>query len=136
MEGVYSRNSPSLLFLHHSMGTIHHFLSLKRGLDGLEGKRNTIKKKKTWQGLSSTSCFLMDLKSNISLGSNKDYSTVSATYPALPCWKSRLEASLERGALSSSRDGAQVGATAQWLTFLSPSLANLVCIPLGCLASL
>ena len=52
----------------------------------------------------------------------------------MPCWNSRMEASLRRGASSSSMCGAQARAAARWSPFLSSSLADLVCIPLGCLA--
>ena len=86
--------------------------------------------------LRKTSCCLMDLRSAMSLGSNKDCSTASTTYPAVPRWKSRMEASLRRGAPSSFIRGAQAGPTTRWSPLFSPSLANLICVTLGCLTPL
>jgi len=84
----------------------------------------------------NTSCFLMDMRSTMSLGSNRDYFTIWAMYPALPCWKSQMEASLGRGAPSSTRGGAQAGTIACWSPLLSPSLEDLICMTLACLAPL
>ena len=86
--------------------------------------------------LRNTSCFLMDMRSTMSLGSNRDCFTTWAMYPALPCWKSHMEASLGRGAPSSTRGGAQAGTIACWSPLLSPSLEDLVCMTLACLAGL
>ena len=83
-----------------------------------------------------TSCCLIDLRSAISLGSNRDCSTTSATYPAVPRWKSRMEASSRKGAPFNSIRGAQTRAAAWWLALLSPSVADLICIVRGCLALL
>ena len=44
VEGIYGRYLSPLFFLHLSMGIIHHLLGPKCGLDGLEGKKSTIKK--------------------------------------------------------------------------------------------
>ena len=35
--------------------------------------------------LRNTSCFLIDLRTAMSAGSSKAYSTTLATYPAFPC---------------------------------------------------
>ena len=133
------------------MGTIHHLLGPKYSLDGLKGKRSTIKKiiikvesreeKRLTMARSlfkprKTLCCLMDLRSIMSLGNNRDCSTASVTYSTVPCWKPRIEASLGRAVPSSSMHGAQIGAAARWSPLFSPSLADLVCIPLGCLAPL
>ena len=67
-----------------------------------------------------TSCYPIDLRSAISLGRSKDCSTASTTYPAVPCWKSWMEASLRRGAQSSSMRGSQTGVAARWSTLFSP----------------
>ena len=50
--------------------------------------------------------------------------------------KSLIEASLGRGAPSNVKGGAQIGAATCWLPLLSPSLDDLVYMPLGCLALL
>ena len=83
-----------------------------------------------------TSCYVIDLRLAMSLGSNKECSIASVTYPVVPYWKSRMEASLSKGASSNSMRKAQVEAIARWSPLLSPSLVNLVCISLGCLAPL
>ena len=80
-----------------------------------------------------TSCFLIDLRSAISLDSNKGCSTALAIYLTVPPQKSLVEASLEKGTPSSSKGGAQVEAATQCSPLLSPSLVDLVCMPLGCL---
>ena len=72
----------------------------------------------------------------MSLGSSRDCSTASAIYLAVPYWKSQVEASSKRGAPSTSIRGAQTGVVAWWSAFLSPSVADLVCIVRGCLAAL
>ena len=94
------------------MGIIHHLLGPKCGLDGLEGKRGTIKKKEKkkkrkgererltmarslFRPRKTLSC-LMDLRSAMSLGSSRDYSTTLAIYLAVPCWKSQMEVSLRK----------------------------------------
>ena len=71
-----------------------------------------------------TSCFLMDLRSTISLGSSRGCSMTLATYPAVPLWKSRMKALLGRGASSTSKGGAEVGATTQCSPLLSPLWAS------------
>ena len=71
----------------------------------------------------------------MSLGSSRDCSTASTTHPAVPYWKFRIEAFSRKGAPSTSIRGAQTGAIAWWLAFLSPSVADLVCIVRGCLAA-
>ena len=43
--------------------------------------------------LRNTLCFLIELRSAISVGSSRAYSTMLATYLALPCWKSLIKAS-------------------------------------------
>ena len=50
VEGVHDSYPSPLLFLHLSMGIVHNLLGPKYGLDGLEGKRSTVlkKKKKTY----------------------------------------------------------------------------------------
>ena len=130
------------------MGTIHHLLGPEHSLDGLKGKRSTIKKKKKKESREEkrltmarslfkprkTLCCLMDLRSIMSLGSNRDWSTALVTYPTVPCEKSRIEVSLGRAVPSNSMCGAQARAAAQWSPLFFPSLADLVCIPLGCLA--
>ena len=83
-----------------------------------------------------TLCCLIDLRSTMSLGRSKDYFTVSATYPVVPRWKSRMEASLKKGASSSSMRGAQTGVVVRWSTLFSPSVADLVYNVRGCLAPL
>ena len=55
--------------------------------------------------LRNTSCFLIDLKSTISPTSNKACSTLLATYLALPCWKSLIDASAGRAAPSNTKAG-------------------------------
>ena len=87
----------------------------------------------------NTLCFLMDLRSAMSLSSSKDCSTTLATYPALPYWKSQIEASLGRGTPSSTRGGALAGTIACWsplLSVITLSLEDLVCMTLACLAPL
>ena len=128
MEGVHSGYLPPFLFLHHAVGTIYYLLSPKSDLNGLERRRYTIKKKKKKITLArslfkprKTSYFLMDLRLAISLGSNRGCSTALATYLAVPLWKSRMDTSLGRGALSSSKGGAQAGAVTQCSPLLSPS---------------
>ena len=86
--------------------------------------------------LRKTLCCLMDLRSIMSLGSNRDWSIALVTYPTVPYWKYRIEVLLGRAIPSSSMCGAQAGAVAQWSPLFSPSLADFVCIPLGCLAPL
>ena len=89
--------------------------------------------------LRNTSCFLIDLRLAISVGSSKDCSTTLAMYPTFPCWKSLIEASLGKGTPSSTRGGAQVRTTACWPPFLSmiaPSLEALVYMTLACLPPL
>ena len=49
-----------------------------------------------------TLCCLMDLRSAMSLGSNRDCTTTSTTYPVVLYTKSRMEVSLRRGAPSNS----------------------------------
>ena len=71
----------------------------------------------------------------MSMGRSRDYSTASATYPAVSRWKSRMEASSRRGAPSTSIREAQIGAATWWSTPLSPSVADLVCIVRGCLVT-
>ena len=56
--------------------------------------------------LRNTSCFFINLRSAMSVGSSRDYFIALATYPALPCWKSLIETLLGRGAPSSTRGGA------------------------------
>ena len=55
--------------------------------------------------LRNTSCFLIDLRSAISPTSNKACSTLLATYLALPCWKSLIDASAGRAAPSNTKAG-------------------------------
>ena len=43
-----------------------------------------------------TSCYVIDLRLAMSLGSNKECSIASVTYPVVPYWKSRMEASLRK----------------------------------------
>jgi len=76
---------------------------------------------------------LKDLRSVISLGRSRDCSTTFATYLAVPCWKSRIEASLCKRALSSSMHEAQTAAAVSWSPLLSASVADLVCRPHCCL---
>ena len=114
VEGIQCRYLSPLFFLQLSMGIIHHLFGLKCGLDGLEGKRSTIKKKKRKKRKKrltmarslfrprKTLCCLMDLRSAMSLGSNRDCTTTSTTYPVVLYWKSRIEVSLRRGAPSNS----------------------------------
>ena len=71
----------------------------------------------------------------MSMGRSRDYSTASATYPAVSRWKSRMEASSSRGAPSTSIREAQIGAATWWSTPLSPLVADLVCIVRGCLVT-
>ena len=54
--------------------------------------------------LRNTSCFLIELRSAISVGSSRACSTMLATYPALPCWNSLIEAS-ERSSVQHQREG-------------------------------
>ena len=87
----------------------------------------------------NTLCFLMDLRLAMSLSSNKDCSTTLATYPALPCWKSQMEVSLERGTPSSTKGGALAGTTTCWsplLSVIALSLEDLICMTLACLTPL
>ena len=73
----------------------------------------------------------------MSLGSSNDYSTASTTYPVVPNWKSRMEASSRRGAPSTSirgpRRGLQLSGQPfylpQWLT--SSAWYRAACLPLG-----
>ena len=83
-----------------------------------------------------TSCCLINLRSTMSLGRSKDYFTASAMYLVVPRWKSRMEASLKRGASSSSMHGAQTRVAVRWSTLFSPSVADLVYNVRGCLAPL
>ena len=83
-----------------------------------------------------TSYNIIDLRLAMSLGSNKECSTTSVTYPVVPYWTSRMEASLRKGASSNSMHKDEAEAIARWPPLLSPSLVNLVCISLGCLAPL
>lgn len=68
------------------------------------------------------------------MGSDRDCSTAFATYPAVPCWKSRLEAPLSKGAPSISMRRAQARAVALWSSLHFASVADLVYRPLCCLA--
>ena len=89
--------------------------------------------------LRNTSYFLMDLRLAISVGSSKACSTALATYSALLCWKSLIEASRGKGALSSTREGVQVGTLVCWsplLFMIAPSLEDIVCMTLACLPPL
>lgn len=76
-----------------------------------------------------TSWFLIPLRLAILAGSNRACSTVLATYPAFPFWKSLMEVSLGRGAPSKSRERVQTG-TSTWqlslLLMIAPSLEDLV----------
>ena len=110
------------------------------------GKTNIIikKKKKSWGNgaiteltgvrslfkLRNISCFLIDLRSAMSSGSNKACSTTSAIYPTLPCWKSLIEASAGKGTLSNVMARVQVG-TPTWELLL---VSTRVYISLACLA--
>ena len=58
----------------------------------------------------------------MSLGSSNDYSTASTTYPAVPNWKSRMEASSRKGAPSTSIFGAQTRAATWQSAILFPQL--------------
>ena len=87
-------------------------------------------------GPRRSSCHLIDLRSTMSLGNNKDCSTASATYLIVPRWKSQMEASSRRGAPSNSIRGAQTGVATWWSTLFPPSVVDLVCIVQGCLAPL
>ena len=71
----------------------------------------------------------------MSMGRSRDYSTASATYPAVSHWKSRMEASSRRGAPSTFIREAQTGAATWWSTLLSPLVADLVYIVRGCLVT-
>ena len=98
----------------------------------MERKRSIVKKKK--KNPRKTSCYLRNLRSAISMGSDRDCSTAFATYPAVPCWKSRLEAPLSKGAPSISMRRAQARAVALWSSLHFASVADLVYRPLCCLA--
>ena len=78
-----------------------------------------------------TSCFLMYLTLAMSFGNRRVCSTASATYPAMPTWKSQMEASHGRGAPFSSKGGAQVEVATWCSPLLFVSWADLVCMPLG-----
>ena len=81
------------------VGAIYHLLSLS-SLDGLSRKEIKFKKKKkkkrkkketkgltmarSFFKLRNTSCFLVDLRSAMSVGSSRDCSTIIAMYPTLP----------------------------------------------------
>ena len=98
MEGIHSCNPSPFFLLHFAVGVVHYFLSPEGGLDGLKGMGDAIKKKfkkiknkkkltiaKSLFSLRKTSCCLINLKSAMSLDSNRDCSTTSATYLAIPC---------------------------------------------------
>ena len=102
VEGIYSRNAPSFFLLHHPMRAVHHLLDFERSLDGLGEEGDIVfffflkEKKKLTKNkvltmarslfrLRNILCFLMDLRSAMLWGSNRDCSTAWATYLALPC---------------------------------------------------
>ena len=89
--------------------------------------------------LRNISCFLIDLRLAMSVGSSRAYSTALAMYPALPYQKSLIEASLGKRAPSSTREGAQVGTSICWsplLSMIAPSLEDLIYMTLACLPPL
>lgn len=87
--------------------------------------------------LRNTSCFLINLKSAISLGSRKACYMASAMYPAFPCWNSLMEELAERAASSNTKEGFQAGTAILWscpLSTIDPSLEDLVWVVLAALA--
>ena len=107
-------------------------LNVRKIVKGLAIARSLFK-------LRNTSCFLIDLRSAMSTGSSKACSTALATYLALPCWKSLMEASLGRGALSNTMEGVQARTSLWWsplLFMIAPSLEDLVCMTLAYLPPL
>ena len=74
-------------------------------INGIKRVVNGLTKARSLFRLRNTSCFLIDLRLAISLGSSKACSMASATYPALPYWKSLMDASAGRVAPSSTRAG-------------------------------
>ena len=89
------------------MGRIYYFVSPVHNWTTLQGRRNMkvreidINISKKGGGGGETSCFLNDLRLAISPGSYRACFIVSATYPALPCQKSFIEAITGREAPSS-----------------------------------
>lgn len=85
--------------------------------------------------LRNTSCFLINRRSTISVGSSKAYSTVLATYPSFPYWKSLMDKSLGKGAPSNTMEGVQAGTLVWWsplLYTIAHSLEDLFCVTLAC----
>lgn len=90
---------------------------------------NTYHIKVPFETLRNTLCFFIALKSAISPGSNRDCSTVSAMYPALPCWKSCIEAFNGRGAPFRTNGRVQawtLGERSRPLSIMDPLLEDLV----------
>ena len=141
------------------MGVVNYFLGSVRSLDNLsrkekvrrlekasismsikkyiyiyiykiEGTVDGLTRARTLFKLRNTSYFLINLRSVMSSSSSKACSTALATYPAFLCWKSLMEASTGRVALSNAIIGVQTG-TPTWESSL---LSTTVYVTLAYLA--